>query len=339
MQVNPVLAEMTRGNWIENRHRGAICVCDGLGTIIASAGEVGHEVFPRSAIKSMQALALFRSGAVEKFDLDAQAIALACASHTGEPMHAEGVEKVLRQIGCTADDLECGIHPPTDKKTRNAMRASGDQPGPQHNNCSGKHAGMLAVARALGVPTKDYSTREHPAQQLVRQGVETVIGSELTPHKCGTDGCSIPTWAAPLSAFAQGFARMATGNDLPKEISSAAEKIFDAATQNPLLVRGTETLDSDLMAAFGGRLMIKIGAEGVFCGAVRDKGLGFALKIDDGNMNAAETVVANMLKAIAAPNAMEMAALEKYAVKTFQNWRKIEVGHMAATDVVRLKIS
>lgn len=339
MQTNPILAEMVRGNWVENRHRGAICISDSLGNIVASAGDVGHEVFPRSAIKSMQALAMFQSGAIESFGLDGEAIALACASHMGESVHVAGVEKVLAQIGCTPDDLECGAHPPTNRKSRKALLETGTQPNSLHNNCSGKHTGMLAVAKALGVLAKGYSTRDHEVQKLVRRSVEAVIGLPLTPQKCGTDGCSIPTWAAPLSAFAQGFARMTTGDDLPDQIATASKAIFDAATQNPLLVRGTDTLDSDLMAAFNGRLMIKIGAEGVFCGAIRDRGLGFALKIDDGNMHAAETVVANLLLAVAEPNAKEIAALEKYTTHKFSNWSKIEVGEMMATDAVRLKLA
>ena len=324
--MNPILVETIRGNWVENIHRGSIAVSDADGTLAISLGDPQHPVMPRSAVKSLQALALFRSGAVEKFGLSDEAIAMACASHSGEPEHVAVVEKTLSSLGLTIDDLECGAHRPASKATRKLLDESGEGPSPIHNNCSGKHAGMLADALALGVPTKGYVTREHPVQKLVRVCVEEVIGKPLTTEACGTDGCSIPTWAAPLDAFAAGFARMATGNNLPDDLAVAASRIFAAATSHPLLVRGPETLDSELMEVFGGRLMIKIGAEGVYCGALIDKGIGFALKIDDGNMIAAECAVASLLLAIADPNETERAALMKYARRVNTNWRGIEVG-------------
>lgn len=337
-QANPVLIETERGNWVENHHRGAFCIADGYGDILAAAGDIERAIFPRSAIKAMQALAMFQSGAVEKFKLGDEAIALACASHHSEPEHVVAVQRFLDFIGCTIDDLECGDQPPSDAKARRALVASGAKPSAIHNNCSGKHSGMLAVAKALGVETKDYSNRDHEVQKLVRQSVEAVIGESLTTGRCGTDGCSIPTWAAPLRSFAQGFARMATGEGLTPELGAASKRIFDAATSHPFLVRGTNTLDSDLMAAFEGRLMIKIGADGVYCGALRDRGIGFALKIDDGNMKAAEVAVASLLLTAGSPSALEKSALEKYATNTLSNWRKIEVGKMSATDAVRVTI-
>lgn len=335
MQANPVLAEVTRGNWVENRHRGAFCIVDAKGSILASAGDIERPTFPRSAIKAMQALAMFQSGAVEKFGLDDEAIALACASHNGEPEHVAAVERFLDKIGCSIDDLECGVQPPTDSKARKALAASGSKPTAIFNNCSGKHTGMLAVAKALGVPTKGYSAREHTVQKLVRTSVEAVIGESLTTDRCGTDGCSIPTWAAPLNVFAQGFARMASGNDLSPELENASKRIFDAATAHPFLVRGTNTLDTDLMTAFEGRLMIKIGADGVYCGALRDTGIGFALKVDDGSLKVAEVIASAMLLSITHPKGKEFTVLENYATHTLSNWRKIEVGQIIATDAAR----
>jgi len=334
MQANPVLAKAIRGNWIENRHRGAVCVSDAQGRIIASLGDCTQPVFPRSAIKSMQALAMFRSGAVEKFGLGEEDIALACASHNGEPEHAAGVQNFLEKIGCSVADLECGAHPPVASAARKALQKSGKAPSAIHNNCSGKHSGMLAVAKALGVPTKGYSERDHPVQKMVRAMVEDVIGQEFTEDRCGTDGCSIPTWAAPLSAFASGFASMASASELAHDLRVPAKMIFDAATNKPHLVRGTDSLDTDLMTAFEGRLMIKIGADGVFCGVLRDNSLGFALKIDDGNINVAEVVVAQLLRAISNPDEKAHQALQQYCTKILKNWRGLEVGRIAATSAV-----
>ena len=330
--MNPVLVETVRGNWVENIHRGSFAVSDAHGSLIASTGDPAHPILPRSAIKSLQALALFRSGAVEKFRLDDDAIAMACASHYGEPRHIEIVTRTLEKLGLGANDLECGAHPPSSKEARKALAESGAAPSALHNNCSGKHTGMLADALALGVPTRDYVTREHPVQKLVRSCVEEVIGVPLSTHACGTDGCSIPTWAAPLTAFATGFARMATGEGLPDDLAKASRRIFAAATAHPFLIGGTGGLDSEIMEAFGGRLMLKVGAEGVYCGALIDRGLGFALKIDDGNPPAAGCAIANLLLAIAEPDETERAALGKWATTTNRNWRGIEVGGMRGAE-------
>ncbi|MBI4922276.1 MAG: asparaginase [Devosia nanyangense] len=336
--ANPILAELTRGNWVENRHRGAFVVIDAGGKIIASAGDIERPVFPRSAIKSMQALAMVTSGAIDKFHLEDEELALACASHQGEEFHVAGVTSFLGHIGLGIADLECGAHAPSYPPAREKLRARGEQPSAVHNNCSGKHSGMLAVAEALGVPTARYVDRDHPVQQAVRAGIELVVGEPLTVDRCGTDGCSIPTWAAPLRAFAQGFARMATGEGLPQDIAAAARRIFDAATAYPHLVGGTGSLDTDAMRAFGGKLFQKGGAEGVQCGAVRDKGWGYALKVDDGNMAASHAMVATLLLAIAYPDAAQRAVLTRFATQTIRNVRGLEVGTLRATAGISPKV-
>lgn len=336
--ANPILAEQTRGNFVENRHRGAFVVCDAEGRIIAAAGDISRPVFPRSAIKSMQALAMVTSGSIGEFALTDEELALACASHTGEDYHVEGVTHFLGHIGLSAADLECGAHQPTNARAREALRRAGLEPTPLHNNCSGKHSGMLSVAKALGVPIKDYVTLDHPVQKAVRAAVETVVGEPLSTDRCGVDGCSIPTWAAPLSAWARGFARMATGQGLPAEMAGAANRIFDAATSHPHLVAGTGALDTLVMRAFGGRVMQKGGAEAVQCGAIRDKGWGYALKCDDGRMEASHVMVAELLLAFAEPNDEQRTVLEKFARLTIRNVRGMDVGEMHATDAMRAAV-
>ncbi len=328
MDANPILIEQTRGTYVENRHRGAFVISDAGGNVIASAGDIARPVFPRSAIKSMQALAMVTSGAIERFDITDEELALACASHHGEDAHVQGVTSFLGHVGLAPADLECGAHQPSNARAREALRRAGQEPTALHNNCSGKHSGMLSVARALGVDTHDYVTRNHPVQVAVRRAIETVVGDELSEDRCGTDGCSIPTWAAPLSGFARGFARMATGEGLPKDLADASRRIFDAATSHPLLVAGTGHLDTLVMEAFGGRVMQKGGAEGVQCGAIRDKGWGYALKIDDGNMLASQTLVANLLLQFADPDAAQRTVLEKFARQAIKNVRGFDVGEM-----------
>lgn len=338
MQANPILVEQTRGNFVENRHRGAFVVADAKGNVIAAAGDISRPVFPRSAIKSMQALAMVTSGAWRQFDITDEEIALTCASHGGEDFHVAGVRSFLGHLGLGPEQLECGAHMPTNARAREALREAGLPPSPLHNNCSGKHSGMLSVARALGVDPQGYVTRDHPVQVAVRRAVETVLGAELTTDRCGTDGCSIPTWAAPLSTFAGGFARMATGEGLPADLAQASQRVFDAATRHPHLVASTDTLDTLVMEAFGGRVMQKGGADGVQCGAVRDRGWGYALKCDDGNMQASQVMVAELLRAIAAPDAMQMAVLDRFARQALRNVRKLEVGEMHATAEMRFSL-
>ncbi len=334
MSANPVLAELVRGNWVENLHRGAFCVVGADGEILAQAGDITRPTFPRSAIKSLQALAIFRSGAQQKFRFTAEELALTCASHHGQPRHIEVVSGMLQKLGLAVDDLECGAHPPSNPEARKALKSAGEKPSALHNNCSGKHAGMLAVALALGAPTEGYTKRDHPVQKLVRDCVEQVIGTDLSEDRCGTDGCSIPTWAAPLSAFALGFHRMTSGIDLDDDLIQPARILFDAATGNPFLVAGTDTIDTDLMTAFEGELMLKIGAEGVFCGALRGANIGFALKCDDGNIKAAEPMVAALIEVMADPSPAQSAALDKRKSQVIKNWRGLEVATLRATPAV-----
>lgn len=330
MDANPVLAEAVRGNWVENRHRGAFVVIDADGQVIASAGDIERPVFPRSAIKSMQALAIFDRHAVERFHHSSEELALACASHHGEEVHTSRVGGFLQRMGLSEATLECGAHQPTNGAAREALRERHEEPSALHNNCSGKHAGMLSVALAMGVPTEGYVSREHDVQRAVRAAVELVIGEELTEDRCGTDGCSIPTWAAPIRAWAHGFARMATGNGLDAGHAAGAQALFDAATTHPLLVAGTGHLDTLVMEAFGGRVMQKGGAEGVQCGAIRDKGWGYALKCDDGNMAASQAMVAALLLKFAEPDEEQRKVLEQFARQPTVNVRKMVVGEMRA---------
>ena len=333
MDANPILAEAVRGNWVENRHRGAFIIVDADGSVIASGGDVDRPVFPRSAIKSMQALAIFDRHAIDRFHHTPEELALACASHHGEDEHVGNVAHFLERMGLSVADLECGAHMPTNAKARDALRAAGRDPSPLHNNCSGKHSGMLSVALAMGVPTEGYVAREHDVQRAVRAAVEYVIGEDLTEDRCGTDGCSIPTWAAPLRAWARGFARMATGRGLDAGHAQGAQMLFDAATSHPHLVAGTGHLDTLVMEAFKGRLMQKGGAEGVQCGAIRDKGWGYALKCDDGNMQASHVMVAALLLKYADPDASQRAVLEQFVRQPTRNVRGTVVGEMRAVGI------
>ena len=332
MASNPVLARLMRNGLVENSHHGSFCISDDRGNVIAARGDVERRIFPRSAIKSMQALALFSSGAVERFGLDARDIAIASASHHGETAHVEAARALLEKIGCMEDDLQCGTHAPTNRAARNDLFAAALKPSPIHNNCSGKHAGMLAVAKALGAPARGYWQADHPVQQLVKSHVQRLIGQQLLPGHCAIDGCSIPTYAAPLKSFALGFARMASGAGIDREDRKASQVIFDAMLKNPFLVGGTGSFDSDAMEMFGEELVCKIGAEGVYCGLLPRKGLGFALKCGDGNMLAARVMVAAMLEEHAEPDAAQKDFLQEHQSVVVKNWRGLQVAAMVSVS-------
>lgn len=292
---NPVLVEVTRGDVVESRHRGAVCVQDADGKILCSIGDVELPVFPRSAVKALQALPLVESGAADAFGYRARELALAQASHGGEPAHTEGVAAMLAAIGLSEADLECGPQLPSHKGSAARLMRGGGEPGQLHNNCSGKHANFLAVAHRLGVDHRGYVLPRHPVQDAIREVLENLTGASHEAGRCGTDGCSIPTYAAPLSAFARGFARFATGAGLSPGRAGAARRILDAAVSAPFFVAGSGRFDTEVMEILNGAALVKGGAEGVHCAALPALGVGVAVKCDDGDGRASNAIMAALL--------------------------------------------
>ncbi|MEO5374031.1 MAG: asparaginase [Alphaproteobacteria bacterium] len=290
--VNPVLVEVLRGGTLESRHRGAAVVVNAAGAVIAAWGDVERPVFPRSAAKPLQALALVESGAADHFALGVDEIALACASHSGTPRHTIAVDSWLRRIGLGPEDLECGAHEPSDPVSAHALTRAGQAAVAVHNNCSGKHAGFLTLARHLAVPTAGYIQPDHPVQVRVAATIGDLIGCDMTTLPCGVDGCGIPAFAWPLRALAHGLARLAApGTGVRGE---AARRLVQAMAAHPFLVGGPGRFDTEVMTAIPG-LVVKGGAEGVETALLPDRGLGIAVKIDDGASRAAEVALAAVL--------------------------------------------
>lgn len=332
--ANPVLVEVLRGGTVESRHRGAVAVVDGDGAAVLSLGDVDRPVFPRSAVKAIQALPLIESGAADAYGLSERELALACASHSGEPEHAALAAAMLAKAGLDESALACGAHWPTRQETALALAAAGKTPSALHNNCSGKHSGFLCTCRHLGLDHRGYVAAGHPAQEAVREAMEAVTGAAHATAPCGTDGCSIPTYAVPLKNLAHGFARMATGAGLAPVRAKAARRLLAAAMAEPFLVAGTDRLDTRLMRAAGGRVMVKVGAEGVYCGAVPELGLGIALKCDDGAVRAAEVMVCAILQKLLAADPGLSAAMAGMARPTLTNWNGIKVGALRPTPAL-----
>ena len=215
--VNPVLVEVTRGGIFESRHRGAVVVVDADGKRAISIGDTAQPVFPRSAVKSIQALPLLESGAADAYGFGDREIALSCASHSGQPEHAALALSMLELVGLDGTALECGAHWPSRQDAALELSRRAGAPSPLHNNCSGKHSGFVCTCRHLGIDHRGYIGAGHRSQQMVREAMEAVTGAAHGEDVCGTDGCSIPTYAVPLDSLALGFARMATGNGLGPE--------------------------------------------------------------------------------------------------------------------------
>ncbi len=310
--ANPVLVEVTRGALVESRHRGAAVVVDAAGAVVAAWGDVDRPVFARSACKPLQALPLLESGAAERFGLGDVEIALACASHRGEPVHTEAVSAWLGRIGLGVADLECGTHLPTGEDSAHALIRAGIEPSQLHNNCSGKHTGFLTTAVHLGEPTRGYIQRDHPVQRRIAQVMAEVTEFDYTTAPWGHDGCGIPTVGAPLTALAVGFARLADPARLGAVRAAAARRITAAMAAAPVMVSGTGTFNSRALELAGRRAVIKGGAEGVYAGALLDRGLGIALKVDDGAGRGAELAMAALLKALGAFDATATQELAEF---------------------------
>lgn len=329
-----VLAEVTRGFTVESRHLGSVAVADASGRLVLSLGDVDRPIFPRSAVKAIQALPLVESGAADRFGFADRELALACASHGGEPEHVETAAGALARIGLDAGALECGAHWPLNEAAARALAASGAGPSQLHNNCSGKHAGFLCLACAMEVPTAGYVEAAHPVQREVTAALEGVMGLDLSSAPAGRDGCGIPTYAAPLSAIARGFARLGSGEGLAPIRARAAERLMAAGWSAPTLVAGSDRFDTEIMQILAQEAFVKMGAEGVHAAALPRLGLGVAIKIDDGAARAAEAAMAATLIRLLRPGGDAAERLAGRARRPLTNVSGVEVGEIRASEAL-----
>lgn len=283
-----------RGDRIESRHRVSYALADPSGALVGGGGDLATPVFPRSAIKPIQALAMVESGAAPRFSISDPELALACGSHAGEPVHAETVQAWLARLGLDQGALLCGAHLPFDPEAAENLRRAGAAL-PIHHNCSGKHAGMLTLARHLGAATAGYTEAKHPVQQRIAATLGDMAGVELGAP--AIDGCSVPTWRLPLLNLATAMARLVDPSALPTSRAEACRRIVRAMTAHPGMVAGTRRPCTRIMAAVTG-LVVKSGAEGVYVAAVSSHRLGLALKVEDGAGRAAPVAMLALLDAL-----------------------------------------
>ena len=323
---NPVLVEVTRGKLVESRHRGAVAVADADGASVLALGDVAAPVFPRSAIKAVQALVLVESGGADRFGFGDEELALACASHGGEPGHVATVERMLAAAGLDASALACGAHWPLHQPSGRALARAGGTASALHNNCSGKHAGFLCAACAMSADTRGYERADHPVQRAVKAALEELSGAAIPDERRAIDGCAVPTWALPLAGLARAFARFGTGRGLAAGRAAAAERLRRACAAKPWFVAGSGRFCTDLMAHFGERVFVKTGAEGVFCGALPEQGFGIAVKCDDGQGRAAEVAIAAVIARLLPLRDRDADFLARFVRPQLRNWNGTVVG-------------
>ncbi|MCS7266650.1 MAG: asparaginase [Geminicoccaceae bacterium] len=324
----PVAVEVWRGDRVESRHRASLAVADRGGRLRLAVGDTERPVYPRSAVKPLQALPLVESGAADAWALSAAELALACASHAGEPIHVATVAAWLARLGCDETVLVCGPHPPLDGPSAERLARAGEAPSRLHNNCSGKHAGMLALARRLGAPLSSYERPDHPVQRAIRAVLCDLCDGRLEEPPA-IDGCGVPTWAVPLSALATAFARFATPDGLAPERAAAAARIARAMRAEPLLVAGRGRLCTLLLEQ---GLLAKTGAEGVYLAAAPGSGLGLALKVEDGAARAAEVALLAALDALGWLSPQARSALSPRARPVLYNHAGTPVGRVAPVE-------
>ena len=333
----PVLVEVLRGPAVESRHRGAFAVTDADGRVIASCGAIDAPIFPRSAVKPLQALPLVESGAAAAYGLGNKELALACASHRAEAPHVGAVTAWLAAAGRGPEVLECGAHPPSDPAANAQLIRRGEAPSPVHNNCSGKHTGFVCTAVHLGEDPRGYIEPGHAVQRRVGAALSDMTGVDLAAAPCGRDGCGIPSYAIPLRGLARGMARMVDTAKLGRERARAADTLMAAMAAEPFYVSGTGSFVTECMRVAGAAVRVKTGAEGVYVAALPALGFGVALKIEDGAGRASELAMATLLHALGCFDADQAQALHPFLQPVLHNVVGAPVGLVRPTAALSIR--
>ncbi len=322
------VAEVWRGDFLECVHRGRIVVCDSTGDVIAAWGNEEDVILPRSSVKMLQALPLVESGAAARFGLQTEHLALACASHQGAMIHTDLVSDWLGDLGLAEPDLLCGPQFPREKQARIKVVLSGKRQDKRHNNCSGKHSGFLCVGKHLGAGA-NYLEMSHPVQKSVLEAFEEMTGETSPGH--GIDGCSAPNHASTLKGLATAMARMADPSNLGETRRAAAEKIVVAMKSHPELVAGEGRACTELMRSMPGATVVKTGAEGVYTAILPERGLGVAVKIEDGATRGAECAMTAMLVRLGVADPTHPLVINRLQ-PVQKNYAHQEVGQIRPAD-------
>lgn len=330
---HPIQVRVWRGSHVESVHRGLWVVADVDGRVVAHSGPVEHPIWARSTVKALQVLPLLESGGAEASELRESELALACASHNAEPQHTERVRRLIERIDLSVEDLQCGKQPPGDPDVRRALAAAGGEPTALHNNCSGKHAGFLALSRHLQAAPEHYLDPAGVVQVRVRSAVAEMTELDAEQIPLATDGCSAPTFRLPLLNMATAFARLANPEGLVPDRARACERVLAAVGRYPELIAGRyKRICTDLVRVSKGRLFAKIGAEGVYVIGVRDHGVGLAVKVDDGQGRGLFPLVVDLCERFGWLQPEQLDELMRWRAGDLRNWAGRTVGR---TEVLR----
>ncbi len=341
--VTAIVAEQTRGPLVETIFRGDIAVVDAAGRLLFQAGSAHKVTFWRSSAKPIQAMPVVLTGAADAFAFRPEHLAIFSASHNGEPVHVDWVLDAQKRAGLSPDLLQCGVHRPFDREAAEALEQAGREPKPVHNNCSGKHTAMLAIAKYRGLPLESYLDPASELQQLILRCVADVVGMAPEAIALGVDGCGVPVFGMPLANMARAFARLAEPERMPAGMEQAGRRFREAMLKYSYLVAGRRRICTDLMALPGRRFVAKSGAEGVYCVGVLPEavaaspvlrelgvtgGVGIAVKAEDGNNHARHLMVVESLRQLGLLNAADLKALERYGPQPVKNHAGRVVGEL-----------
>ncbi len=331
------LVELTRGEIIESIHFGTVVISDHAGNVLFSLGDPELVTFLRSTAKPLQVLALLEHSGVEEYHFEDDEIAIMCASHSGTDEHVAVLKKLQPKISIDETDLQCGIHPPFDRETTNRIIRGETQPSRLRHNCSGKHSGMLALARLLAVPGDSYLKPDQPTQQLILRTCGEMFGVPVAQFEMGIDGCSAPVFAVPMRNAARAYALLCQPEGLTPQRTQACQRVTHAMMTHPFLIAGPDRFDTAVMEALPGKLIAKTGAEGYFgLGIMPDAiypgspAMGIMVKISDGDLKerARPIVCMNILRHLGLITAEEENLLKEYDNSSITNWRNIPVGEI-----------
>lgn len=320
------LVHVYRGNYVESIHYGSVVVVDASGKLLKSVGDPRFKTFIRSSAKPVQALPVVYSGAAEKYNLTAQELAVMCASHSGEEIHVETVRSILGKIGVPEEKLSCGVHAPYHKPSADALLRAGLEPTSIHCNCSGKHSAMLTLCQYFGWDLDTYIQVEHPVQQLMIDVMSEIAEVPREDFWLGVDGCGVPVFGLPLYNMALIFAKLSVPETLPEKYRHAAQVITHAMYTYPQMVAGTDRICTDLMRVMNGQVFAKAGAEAVYCVGFVGKGIGLAVKIDDGGARGKELVTLKAMQDLGLISEAELAQLSRYWTPVVKNHHGVITG-------------
>lgn len=325
-RVNYVNVE--RGDEVESRHEVEVAVVDSNGKLLYQVGNPHCKIYTRSSMKPIQAIPVVETGAADHYGFSDSEISICTASHNGEPMHTARVWSILVRIGLDENMLQCGTHPPRWHDTLKELIFNGEEVTPIYNNCSGKHAGMLATAQYMKEPIETYYLIDHPVQQRILQVVSDICDYPIEDIELGIDGCGVPVHRLPLERLAYGFAAMARPEKLPKKRKIAVHRVTDAMISVPEMVGGTNRFCTDFMKAGAGRFFGKAGAEGVYAIGDKENGVGIAVKVKDGNARALYPAVMEVLLQLDLLTEEQSKILEDYHHPKLKNARKEVIGQV-----------